>query len=62
LKEVAELGPLAFFPNLGFLKTLWEIEHQILPAALRVLKALGYSEEDILKTRAPSLGMWLKKS
>jgi DNA polymerase I/DNA polymerase-2 len=38
------------------------IEHQILPAALRVLKALGYSEEDILKTRAPSLGMWLKKS
>jgi len=38
------------------------IEHQILPAALRVLKALGYNEGDILKTKAPSLGMWLKKS
>jgi DNA polymerase I/DNA polymerase-2 len=37
------------------------IEHQILPAATRVLKALGYKEEDILRTKAPSLGLWLKK-
>jgi DNA polymerase I/DNA polymerase-2 len=37
------------------------IEHQILPAAVRVLKALGYKEEDILRTKTPGLGLWLKK-
>jgi DNA polymerase elongation subunit (family B) len=42
--------------------TNYYIEHQILPAALRVLKALGYNEENILKTRTHGLGMWLKKS
>jgi DNA polymerase I/DNA polymerase-2 len=36
------------------------IEHQILPAALRVLKALGYTEENILKPKTPGLGMWFK--
>jgi DNA polymerase I/DNA polymerase-2 len=38
------------------------IKHQILPAALRVLKALGYTEENILKPKTPGLGMWLKNS
>ena len=37
------------------------INHQILPAALRVLKALGYSEEDILKSRTQGLHTWIKK-
>jgi len=38
------------------------IEHQILPAALRVLKALGYTKEDILKPKTFGLDVWLKKS
>lgn len=37
------------------------IEHQILPAALRVLKALGYTKEDILKPKTFGLDVWLKK-
>jgi DNA polymerase elongation subunit (family B) len=37
------------------------ITHQILPAALRVLKALGYTEEDILKDRGKTLETWFKR-
>jgi DNA polymerase I/DNA polymerase-2 len=37
------------------------IQHQILPAALRVLKALGYSEQDVLKYKTIGLEAWFKK-
>jgi len=37
------------------------IKHQILPAALRVLRALGYTEDNILKPKTQGLGAWLKK-
>jgi DNA polymerase Pol2 len=37
------------------------IQHQILPAALRVLKALGYSEQDIFKHKTMGLSAWFKK-
>ncbi|MGC9059259.1 MAG: DNA polymerase domain-containing protein [Candidatus Aenigmatarchaeota archaeon] len=37
------------------------INHQILPAALRVLKALGYTREDILKDRGKTLKNWFKE-
>jgi len=39
------------------------IEHQILPASMRVLKALGYTEQQVLSGRVQaSLGEWFKKS
>ena len=38
------------------------IEHQILPASMRVLKALGYTEQQVLSGRIQaSLGEWFKK-
>jgi DNA polymerase elongation subunit (family B) len=37
------------------------IQHQILPAAMRVLKALGYSEQDIFKHKTMGLSAWFKK-
>jgi DNA polymerase elongation subunit (family B) len=37
------------------------IQHQILPAAMRVLKALGYSEQDIFKHKTIGLSAWFKK-
>jgi DNA polymerase I/DNA polymerase-2 len=39
------------------------IEHQILPASMRVLKALGYTEQQVLSGKVQaSLGEWFKKS
>jgi DNA polymerase elongation subunit (family B) len=38
------------------------IEHQILPASMRVLKALGYTEQQVLSGKIQaSLGEWFKK-
>jgi len=37
------------------------IQHQILPAALRVLKSLGYTEQDVLKHKTIGLEAWFKK-
>ena len=37
------------------------IEHQIIPASLRVLKALGYDKEDILGKKTESLGKFFSK-
>jgi len=38
------------------------IEHQILPASMRVLKALGYTEQQVLSGKVQaSLGEWFKK-
>ncbi len=38
------------------------IQHQIIPAAIRVLKALGYKEDDLLRRKDQGLSTWLFKS
>ena len=38
------------------------VEHQILPASMRVLKALGYSEEEVMGGKIQKkLDAWTKK-
>jgi len=41
---------------------VYYIEHQILPASMRVLKALGYTEEEVLSGKVQKkLEAWIKK-
>jgi DNA polymerase Pol2 len=55
-EPVEDVKPNQYDPN-------YYIEHQILPASMRVLKALGYTEQQVLSGKVQaSLGEWFKKS